>query len=776
MRLRRVFIIVLVLIAVVLGGAVLSGFQLFESAVDEHEQESLEMTAETTATQLDGLLAERMRTVELQAKDPVVVGGDEERRAALDRFVDTTSFQGVSVIDRDGRMVALESDGLSEDEREALIGEDFSDRRYFQEAMTGTGYISEPAEAETGNLIITLSMPIETDGEVVGTLNAALHMGDGAFFETIAPESDTETNLRVDAAGEELFTTGEWGGDDLLEASSETESTGWMVTVARPGGATQQTQLATTLQFIAVAVVLTTLVGFSLWFQRSNLRQIDQLLAGFDRLAERNYGIEIDVGGTEEWGEIGSRFNEVSEALARHERELKQYREIVELVDDPITVQDREGDYQLVNNAVVEVSGCSQEDLLGNDESVFMDEETVSLVEAKKESVLKTEKPVEYEISPQCGSTGRERTFSVRRSPYYNEDGELVGTIAISRDIQNLKEREAQLRQYKRAITGATDLICAVDRDMNYLFANPQYRVYHGIERKDVDDLEASEVLGAEAYDEVTEYVERALAGESVRYRTVRIHPTRGERILDVRYYPLGGESTTGVVAVLRDVTERAERARQLRVVDRVLRHNLRNDLTVIQLEAERITAGAEGPIADAAADILAHTESLLTTSKKSRNITEVLSKPPQQRVVDVTSLLNRVGESFESDHPEATIEIETIDGVEVNATSYLQEAIEELVRNAIIHNDREKPSIGISVEEGTDSITICIADDGPGIPEMDRDVLQTGQAIEDLYHGSGLGLWMVYWVVQRSGGTITVHDAPDRGTEIEVVLPPADE
>lgn len=54
----------------------------------------------------------------------------------------------------------------------------------------------------------------------------------------------------------------------------------------------------------------------------------------------------------------------------------------------------------------------------------------------------------------------------------------------------------------------------------------------------------------------------------------------------------------------------------------------------------------------------------------------------------------------------------------------------------------------------------------------MDRDVLETGRAVEDLYHGSGLGLWLVYWIVQRSGGSITVRDATPRGSEVEVTLP----
>lgn len=700
MRLRHAFVLVLAVVTVVLGLAVLSGFALYDSAVEENRVDSLETTAETTAVQVDGLLSERSRTVELQARDPVLLGPADQRRDALSRFVETTSFQGVSVLDRDGRMVAIDSVGLSSADRDSLIGTDLSDRTYFQRAISGESYVSEPVQAETGNFIVTLSQPVEDDGEIVGTLNAALHLHDGALFESVIPDESGETAVRVESNGQMLYETGPWNGSNLLQAAAAVETTGWTVTVARPSATDgSQTRTATALQFLAAALVLGTLVAFGLWFQRSNLRQIDELLEGFDRLADREYGAEVGLGGTEEWDRIGTRFNDVSRALADHERELEQYREIVERVDDPIELQDRDGNYLLINDAVTDLAGLSETELVGADESRFMDETTVSLIERKKAEVIETERPVEYEISSVSDGSGPERTFSVRRFPYYDESGDLVGTLAVSRDITSQKERETELRQYKRAITGATDLICAVDSDGKYLFANPQYRAYHGIDRVGIGDLDTASVFDEETDEDITEYSQRALAGESVKYQMTRVHPTRGERILDVRYYPLGGVETTGFVAVLRDVTEREERARQLRVVDRVLRHNLRNDLTVVQLEAERIADGAEGTIADAATEILSHSEGLLTTSRKSRNITEVLSESPTLRSIEITPLLDRIVETFTGEHPEASIEIDTPAELTVSATVSLQKAIEELVANAIVHSDRESPSIELRAE-----------------------------------------------------------------------------
>lgn len=772
MRLRRAFAIVIALVAVVLGVAVVSGFQLYEDAVSERGQQSLETTAEATATQIDGLLAERSRTIELQATDPTLLNDSRARRATLQRLVQVTPYQGISVINADGTMEAIESEGLSESNRTALLGQDFSDRTYFQRALGGETYVSEPVTAETGNRIVTISTPIRVDGRIVATLNGALHVEDAAFFESLSVIGDGTHELTIRAGDEQLYETGVVDTDrDHSTATATVGHTGWTVTATSADTSSRQAQLATGLQFVAGALVVLSLIGFGTWFKRTNLDQIEALLAGLDRLADRSYGTEISVSGAEEWDEIETRFNEVSGALARHERELKRYREIVQRVSDPITIQNCAGETELANHALTELSGYSRDDIIGAEESLYMDEAATEQVAERRAEVLETAQPVEFELSAPFERTATEATFSVQQYPYYDEAGELGGTLSVYRDVTDLKARETELRQYKRAVDGATDLICAVDQDREYLFANPQYCAYHGLDQASVREIDTQRVF--ETGGTITEHAEQALDGETVKYKMTRTHPDGGERTLDVRYYPFGDQEVAGFVAVLRDVTEREERARQLRVVDRVLRHNLRNDLTVISLEAERISAGATGEIADAAAAIRTHADGLLTTSNKSRSITEVLDNDSEQCTVDVADALRTI--QRDTDCEDAEVTVDSPEDACVSAAANLHEALGELVTNAIVHSDQTTPSVEITVEKRDGTVRINIADDGPGIPEMDRDVLESGREIEDLYHGSGLGLWLVHWTVQRSGGSVVVRDRTPRGSVIELELTAAE-
>lgn len=63
------------------------------------------------------------------------------------------------------------------------------------------------------------------------------------------------------------------------------------------------------------------------------------------------------------------------------------------------------------------------------------------------------------------------------------------------------------------------------------------------------------------------------------------------------------------------------------------------------------------------------------------------------------------------------------------------------------------------------------IADNGPDIPEEEVNVLMYEYEVKPLYHGSGLGLWLVNWIVRQSGGTLTFeqNEPPGRIVSIEL-------
>jgi signal transduction histidine kinase len=72
-------------------------------------------------------------------------------------------------------------------------------------------------------------------------------------------------------------------------------------------------------------------------------------------------------------------------------------------------------------------------------------------------------------------------------------------------------------------------------------------------------------------------------------------------------------------------------------------------------------------------------------------------------------------------------------------------------------------------VDRAEGTVTVTVEDDGPGIPAEEVEVLDR-EVETALQHGSGLGLWIVKWVIERSDASIA-FDATD-GTRVDITIP----
>lgn len=334
-------------------------------------------------------------------------------------------------------------------------------------------------------------------------------------------------------------------------------------------------------------------------------------------------------------------------------QELRTFREIADQIDDPIMLQDGEGRFELVNEALGDYADSTPAELNGRDESAFMDDPTATEIARYKRAVMETGDPIHYEVTPSL--PGRpERTFSTFRYPHHDEDGEIDGTVAICRDVTDVEERE-----------------------------------------------------------------------------------------------------------------------RQVQVMDRVLRHNVSNSMNVVLGYAETIAETTDDDsVAMQAEKILENGERLVSTARKEREITKLLAEPPGPRTVDLTAIVRNAVESVEREHPDATVVTTLPETCRLTSVADLGTAIEELVRNAVVHSDDDAPSVAVTVERTATAVSIEIADDGPGIPEMERSILTGQMDVEPLYHGSGLGLWLVKLAVDRANGSLSYAEAVPRGSVVTIRLP----
>jgi len=220
---------------------------------------------------------------------------------------------------------------------------------------------------------------------------------------------------------------------------------------------------------------------------------------------------------------------------------------------------------------------------------------------------------------------------------------------------------------------------------------------------------------------------------------------------------------------MVRDASDRRQREGLISVINRVLRHNVRNKLTVINGYAELLAADLDGDAASQAAQIVEAADRLLDLTESARRIEANRELSPELETVDLAPILRESLDQLETRYPDASVTAEIPDTAVATTLPRIETALWELLENAAIHGG-EEPTISLSVTETDEQLQITISDEGPGLPEDERRVLATGDE-EPLVHGQGLGLYLSYWIITSLDGEISVPKT-SAGTTIEIRLP----
>jgi signal transduction histidine kinase len=210
--------------------------------------------------------------------------------------------------------------------------------------------------------------------------------------------------------------------------------------------------------------------------------------------------------------------------------------------------------------------------------------------------------------------------------------------------------------------------------------------------------------------------------------------------------------------------------AEQTAVLNRVLRHDIRTTVNLIEGNLELVEPGTEAERERLSAAI-SDARALAAFSDRARTVQEVLRDDHSTSLVDLVPLVEETAAQLRNAHPEATITVEGTETALAATNTVVSEAIEELVRNAIQHHDRDSPTVTIELAEGERATEITVRDDGPGISSYESTVLARGE-VDDLDHSSGMGLWLVRWIVDQSRGDLEIQRREPRGTAVTIRLP----
>jgi signal transduction histidine kinase len=236
------------------------------------------------------------------------------------------------------------------------------------------------------------------------------------------------------------------------------------------------------------------------------------------------------------------------------------------------------------------------------------------------------------------------------------------------------------------------------------------------------------------------------------------------------------GGAAVGLVVGIYDSRQRMARAEanrlngRLTVLNRILRHDIRNHAQIIQGNAEFLADGGTGD-GRSAQIILRAAADLVELGEHARDIERMMQDDAaERRTVDLAELVETNCERLRREYPAAEIDVSIPESRPVSAHPLLDSAVANVVENAVEHNDKPTPHVEIEIETLARTVEMRVADDGPGIPRDELDVIERGYETE-LSHAGGLGLWIIDWIVSASGGTVQFEGNEPEGTVVRIRL-----
>jgi PAS domain S-box-containing protein len=493
----------------------------------------------------------------------------------------------------------------------------------------------------------------------------------------------------------------------------------------------------------------------------------------------------------DEDGEVERIAGFVRDITDRKEREaaIDWHRAVLRNMREGVYVLDPEYEFQFVNYRNEEIDELAETDWSGHtlgylDETDILSPEEVAWIREGIDRIVAGDADqVCIEIEPRLPAASE--VVDLELTPLdLDRDRELV--LATSRDITDRRRRERRLERFETFMADINDAAFIVDSDWRVEYANDASLRNVGAASEDVEgqqimSLVETYVADSEGVAGFERTLDRAFgADEPAAFSDrVELELSVGEerRIFEYQFSPIATAGETDVVAVTaREITDRKRRERELEQkterleeLTRVVSHDLRNPLHVAEGRLQLASEECDSPHIEDVRHALDRMDELLDTL-----LTLALEENPvgERRAVDLADLVEGCWRTVGS--PAARLVVDTDRTVRADR-SRLRQLVENLVRNASEHGtDRETggtdasggndPAVTVTVGDLPDGF--YVADDGPGIPEPDRDrVFDAGYSTG----GIGLGLAIVKEVAVAHGWEVAVTDSTDGGARFEI-------
>lgn len=236
----------------------------------------------------------------------------------------------------------------------------------------------------------------------------------------------------------------------------------------------------------------------------------------------------------------------------------------------------------------------------------------------------------------------------------------------------------------------------------------------------------------------------------------------------EVEVFEDQGGAEVGQLIYLRDVTGIARREQRISVLHRVLRHNIRNELTVLGGHLEFLREQLPDDEQDHLDAMAESTDRIRSIAGKARLVEQTLEQRERMELIDLSGVVTSAIGEISQRYPEAEVTFERPQARDAGPygsvidEGLVERAISELIENGLIHGNGAGSSVDVEIRNHARGVHIAVIDDGPGIPREEIEAIESSVETA-LKHGSGIGLWLARWTADLCGGELAFENRDGR-------------
>lgn len=475
-------------------------------------------------------------------------------------------------------------------------------------------------------------------------------------------------------------------------------------------------------------------------------------------------------------------------------------KRILDGIPDMAWMKDAEERFIWVNKPFADAAGMAVEELVGKTDLDAWPAELAARYMADDAEVIRSRQRKWYE-EPLVSASGEQTWIETVKTPAYDNEGKVVGTIGIARDITERKRTEAALQSlnddFTTLLNNASDFIYLKDQESRFRFCSQSLAELTG--HKDWHDMigkHDTEVFPAELakiyMEEETVIFEQ---GQPVLDKTAPYLDREGSvRWVNTNKWPIfdsGGSKVIGVFGISRDITERRQTEianQELEAFNYSVAHDLRKPLTVISgysrlvgdLCGDRLTGECQNYLRD----IYNSTLRMSKMIEALLNFANAARFQVRRRMVDLTALAEEVAAELAFAEPARRVRFNIAGDIVADTDPDLMRVVlGNLLGNAWKYtSEREEAVIEVGTIEREGRSVYFVRDNGAGFDPAEAEKLfapftrlQQGKEVG----GMGIGLATVERIISRHGGEVWAEGEPGKGATFYFTLgelPPKEE